>query len=144
MNLDEFRAVVDDFGADPDRWPTDVRAEAESFAASSREAGEILAREAEFDALFRTGPTEASENLRARILTIPGSTRQKRRRGKPLLGLPLGFLAPRLAGVVAAGLIGFLLGFNGLLAGLYPGAESSEPVDLSAMVYGLDMEEVSP
>ncbi|MDX1581871.1 MAG: hypothetical protein R3360_09635 [Alphaproteobacteria bacterium] len=148
MTLEDFRALVDGYGADPDRWPDELKPEAERFAAASSEAQAVLAAEAELDALLRAGPKTASPALRAQLLAIPTTRRQDRK--KPVgrvFGLPVGFLAPRFAGALAAGALGFLIGFNGLFAELYPTAQGSsaaeETVDLSAMIYGLDVEEIS-
>jgi anti-sigma factor RsiW len=140
MSMDEFRTLLDAWGADPGRWPNDRRAAAEALIARSEEAKRMLADEAAFDALLArtllegTPAGKPDAALTQRILAIPQSARQERRAG----GWRFGFLPalPRFAGLAAAAVIGFYIGTTSLFQPSQSLAADSETVNISDYVFG--------
>ncbi len=135
MTMEEFRSLLEAWGADPARWPDDRRAAAEALLARSAEARALLAEEAAFDALLAGAPgIPPSDAAVARILAIPATSRQERRAG----GWRFGFLPalPRFAGLAAAALLGFYIGTTSLFQPTQSMAADSETVNISDYVFG--------
>ena len=135
MGMDEFRTLLDAWGADPARWPSDRRAAAEALAARSDEARQLLADEAAFDALLGAEPApEPGPALTASILAIPRSARQERRG----FGWSFGFLPalPRFAGLTAAAVMGFYIGTTSLFQPGQSMTAEAETVNISDYVFG--------
>jgi hypothetical protein len=119
MNLDRFRELLDAYGADPRRWPEAERGPAIAYLATSREAQAAAARAGALDALLdAAGPPAAPKldpaTLAAKIAQTP---RRPVRREWPA-HWKVSFGWPGLAGLAAAALAGFLVGWSGLDAGL--------------------------
>ena len=104
MNAERFAAIVDTYGAEPRRWPSAERREAEAFAASAD--GRRLMRSAVVldDALLAHEAPAPSPGLRARVL----EARPQPRRGLLSVFRWRPDWAP--AGLAAAGLAGVLFG----------------------------------
>lgn len=67
--LERLKALLDAYGASPDRWPTDERAGAEALLKSNSGAQVLAADTQRFDALLDTAPTVApSPELYGRVL----------------------------------------------------------------------------
>lgn len=135
MRMDEFRNLLDAWGADPVRWPRERQGDAEALLVASEEARRLLADEAAFDALLAGAPgTPASAALMQNILAIPRTTRQERKAG----GWRLGFLPalPRFAGLAAAAVLGFYIGTTSLFQPAQSMAADSETVNISDYVFG--------
>ena len=135
MSMDEFRTLLDAWGADPGRWPRERQGDAEALLASSGEARLLLADEAAFDQLL-AGIPEATPSaaLLGNVLAIPRTAKQERKAG----GGRFGFLPalPRFAGLAAAALMGFYIGTTSLFQPMQSMAADSETVNISDYVFG--------
>jgi len=95
------------------------------------------------DAILSDAPStpKARAQLRQAILDVPHTHRQKHRYFAS--GMDWGFLLPRAAGLVGAGVLGFYIGVAGLLP--IPGAQpGTTPFDLTDMVFNTMSEEPTP
>ena len=87
MSLARFRALLDAYGADPDRWPAEERDAAHALLAQSPEAQRWRDASAQLDAILDRAPAPtASPELIERILATasphvprPASSRTSRR-----------------------------------------------------------------
>tara|TARA_R110002072_G_scaffold4404_9_gene30918 strand:- start:657 stop:1058 length:402 start_codon:yes stop_codon:yes gene_type:complete len=69
MTNERFLQILSAYGANPQRWPSAERAQAEAFAARHcEEWAEALAAEAELDALLGSGEGRPGDLLQRRIL----------------------------------------------------------------------------
>ena len=135
MSMEEFRNLLDAWGTDAGRWPSDRRNDALALLASSEEARLLLADEAAFDQLLAGMPEAApSAALTRNILAIPRTARHERKAG----GWRFGFLPalPRFAGLAAAALLGFYVGTTSLFQPARSMAADSETVNISDYVFG--------
>jgi hypothetical protein len=135
MGMDEFRTLLDAWGANAARWPRERQADAEALLASSEEARLLLADEAAFDALLAGMPEPTpGAALVQDILAIPRAARQDRRAG----GWRFGVLPalPRFAGLTAATLLGFYIGTTSLFQPAQSMAVDTETVNISDYVFG--------
>jgi len=136
MTLERLRELLDAHGADPDRWPAGERAAAEVLIEGRAEARALVAEAARLDALLDRWPAPAaSPFLAARIAALATDLPQR----KPSLAERLGWwlpgpVWPQLAGLAAALLIGFTLGFSGL------GANDAEAAWPDAGLYLVEWE----
>jgi hypothetical protein len=135
MTMEEFRSLLDAWGADPGRWPNDRRPGAEALLAMSGDARRMLADEARFDALLadRPAPVPGTALLDS-IMAIPASTRQERKAGR--WGFGFAPALPRFAGLAAAALLGFYIGTTSLFQPTQSMAADSETVNFSEYVFG--------
>ncbi|MGE0667397.1 MAG: hypothetical protein AB7O49_12640 [Sphingomonadales bacterium] len=135
MEMGEFRAMLEAWGADPARWPSDRRDGAEALLARSGEARALLAEEAAFDALLAGAPAaEPGAALTGRILAIPKSARQERKAFGWRFALPPAL--PRFAGLAAAAVMGFYIGTTSLFQPAQSLAAGGETVNISDYVFG--------
>tara|TARA_R110000868_G_scaffold12142_3_gene58884 strand:+ start:5256 stop:5657 length:402 start_codon:yes stop_codon:yes gene_type:complete len=69
MTEERFRQILSAYGANPQRWPSAERAQAEAFAARHpAQLAAALAAEAELDALLGKAERQPGELLQRRIL----------------------------------------------------------------------------
>ena len=69
MNLDRFKQILDSYGANPDRWPSDERAAAEDLLGRSAEARDLVAEYAALDSILDVLPAgEVSQSLKEAVL----------------------------------------------------------------------------
>lgn len=134
MNLDRFQELLDAYGADPRRWPEAERGAAIAFLSDSAEAQARAARARALDALLEeAGPPAAPkldpEALAASITRTP--QRPARREWPGPWTASFGW--PGLAGLAAAALAGFLVGWSGLGAELGP-ANNGDVAELISSV----------
>ncbi len=135
MSMDEFRTLLEAWGADPARWPRERQTGAQALLASSGEARMLLADEAAFDALLAGVPeTVPSAALMQGILAIPRTAKQERKAG----GWRFGFLPalPRFAGLATAAMLGFYIGTTSLFQPARSMAADTETVNISDYVFG--------
>ena len=127
MALDRFRDLLDAYGADPHRWPTDRRAAAEALVAASVEARAARDEAAALDRMLDLAPAPApSPELMARVLAAAPRGAHARRRGwltRLFAGLDPAGTPFRPAGALAAALIlgvltGFVMGSDGATGSL--------------------------
>ncbi|MEN3975166.1 hypothetical protein [Emcibacter sp. SYSU 3D8] len=135
MRLEEFRSLLDAWGADPGRWPGERREAAEALLAVSDEARRLLAEEAAFDGLLAGAPPAApSAALLDSVLAIPRTARQTRKAGSWRFGfLPV---LPRFAGLAAAAMLGFYIGTTSLFQPVQTMAADNDTVIISDYVFG--------
>ncbi|WP_094456803.1 hypothetical protein [Niveispirillum lacus] len=138
MTKRDFLDLLDQYGADPSRWPAPSRLAADRALAVDAELRALLATEQTLiAALADLPPASASPTLRRLVMNIP-------------LEHPRAVAAPSLAGllmagwrrwtagmatVTAAGLIGFVLGYGQLVP--LPTASAGEQVvaeDLASLL----------
>jgi hypothetical protein len=119
MTIEEFKVLVETYGANVAHWPEAVRADAKAFSEASAEAHRLLDAEAALDRLLDAADTApATRALEDRILTAfpdrprtsggarrlftfapPRWTRAAALAASLLLGLAAGAELPALAGV---------------------------------------------
>lgn len=127
--LARFRELIDAYGADPKRWPTAERAEAETLLARLPEAASLQREAAALDALLDLAPAPAAPRLEAatlaaRIATAPQETiRPWRLRFRDEFWI-------RAVGLAAAAIIGFVVGTT-QMADLGEPASSPAPIDVA-------------
>jgi len=133
MTDEDFLRHLDDYGASPQRWPAELRAEAEAALARSPALRAALEDAAAFDRLL-TAPAAPVEDARvARLLSAVGAAA----RAVPQEGVVMLLLGRmprrRVAGFCVALLtLGWLTGgwFAGHLAGPLPTAPRSQELAL--------------
>ncbi|MCP4328078.1 MAG: hypothetical protein GY791_06540 [Alphaproteobacteria bacterium] len=139
MTLERFKSLAAAYGAEIGRWPGESQDEARRLIAHSAEARAVVSAEADLDRLLATWQIvepspDVARRVReaARISPQHGGAPKSQNKG---LGH---WLWPQLASAAAAAVLGFALGWSGLWS-----ADSSmaEPIDLSAYVVGVDVEE---
>ena len=70
MTLERLKALLDAYGASPDRWPVDERPGAEALLKDNRDAQALAADTRRFDTVLDSAPAATpSPELRARILS---------------------------------------------------------------------------
>ena len=141
MTRDDFKQLIDTYGASPDRWPSSLRADAKAFVASSDEAPALLASMAHVDSMLDTLSNDGAVSTATldTILSVP--QRHKRHwRWFDRSDMDFRFILPRLAGMAAAGIIGFTLGLTGVVP--FPANADDDVVyDLTDMVFASVYEE---
>lgn len=103
MTPERFRAIIEAYGATPQRWPAAERAAAESFARSNTEAKALLLREAELDDLL--GRYSVRSPGSALTDAIVASARRSRKSSLGYLLKGFGFISAGLAGAIAGALL---------------------------------------
>lgn len=130
MDIERFKALIEAYGSDADRWPELERAAALTFVEGSAEAHRLLEEEIALDRALDAVPTQSvSRTLEDRILaTLParGATRDvwwrslAAQRWAPaaavacslVLGLLVGASLPGLVGITAGDADPALMAFN--------------------------------
>jgi len=138
MRLDDFQALVDAWGGDPNRWPDDRRDAAEALLEQSEQARAVLAEAAQLDRLLASAADVAvSTALRQRIGALPGQVSQERKATSTGGRWGLGGLLPRFAGAALALAVGFYVGTLNLDPIVSP-FESTEAqtIDVADYVFG--------
>lgn len=142
MPLDRIRALLDTYGAMPERWPEEERAAAQDLLAESNDAQALLRETTLFDgALDLVEAPAPSEELARRIeelVYLRPATATQRPRQKPSLAHRLRSwrAAWRPAVLAASGALGLAIG----VAAAQPSKTTSPPfdtVELSALAGGL-------
>ena len=119
MGLARFRAILDAFGAEPQRWPAADRASAEALLAGSAEARRLQEEAAVLDDLLaQSEAPPPSQQLRAMILrAAPARPAIERGSIRRLWDAAVSVLAGELGGPrPAGGLLGIAL-LLGMVAG---------------------------
>lgn len=140
MMIWRFRRLIEAHGGDPEHWPAERRAAAEALLRQSRRARDLLdeARQldAALDADVRPG---GDERLAALIVARATALPQERLGAAPIaIGWSLPRLWPQAAGLAAAGVLGFVVGWTDLL----PSPAAADGFDLADFIdAGADDEE---
>jgi hypothetical protein len=135
MAFERFRTIVDAYGADPDRWPADERAEALALVACSAEASAYAQQAEALDTLLDAAPLRSTATVDAAAFAILIARTSAHTRGaaastgatvtpfaaraarKPASLVSRAFGWPNFAALAAAGVVGFLIGWSNLNAG---------------------------
>lgn len=150
MTPDRKRELLEAYGADPARWPSDENPNEVSDGADTAGLSGTQAEAGRLDALLALYTVEpASRGLQNALLEIPGQAVDIRDVGRdmgktsrpaptprPVWGL-LGALrgvVPQLAGLAIASALGFMVG----VADLLPAQDQSVAVDVSGLALGED------
>lgn len=143
MMIGRFRRLLEAHGADPARWPPELRPAAERLMAASAKARSLLAEAQALDKALRSvammeAPDDEglAERIIARATALPQERSLPLKTAEEPFRLSLRWLLPQAAGLAAAGIVGFVVGFSGLLPGNGDGT-----VDLSDFAAGLEFEE---
>lgn len=138
-----FRRLLEAHGGDPARWPPELRPAAERLMAASGKARSLLAEAQALDKAMRSGAMmeapfdeDLAERIVARATALPQERRQPLIATEEPFRLSLRWLLPQAAGLAAAGIVGFVVGFSGLLP-----VNGDGTVDLSDFATGLEIEE---
>jgi len=151
MKLGRFQAILDAYGASPERWPERERADALALSRSSLVAARALASaralDGALDALAQTADPIGDAQMRALQARIIAAATPLARSRAPGLGFKpalLGWLGldltpaqlwPSLAGLSFMTALGFAVGLNGLIDN--PTAESDDSVTVSSIDFVL-------
>jgi len=135
MMIWRFRRLLEAYGANPAHWPPDERAAAEALCGRSAEARAALAEARRLDRLLAVdalaGPDDAlTASIIARTTAVP-QERPAIARATDVSGWSMPPLWQPAAGLLAAALIGFVVGWANLLPPVLGGEET---VDLSDYV----------
>ena len=123
MMIWRFRRLVAAYGADPARWPHGQRGRADALLARSDKARALLAEAQAFDALLLAdAKPPADEQLAAAIVARTIDVPQERAPAVApsraiALDWSLSRLWPQAAGLAAAAVLGFVIGWTDLLPG---------------------------
>ena len=115
--IDRLRSLIDAYGADPERWPTDERAAALLLLANSAEA-RAYARDAEaLDAMLNRVPLRPTITVDPAALAAQITRAPKHRPAARFAWFPrpaFGFGWPNCAALAAAAIVGFVVGWTDL------------------------------
>lgn len=114
MNIARLQEILDAFGADPKRWPEGERAAALSLIAGSEEARQRQQSARRLDALLdAAAPVSLDLDAAAMVAHIAAATGNVRRFPGRRAG-PIPVLWPGAAGLAAAAVAGFVVGWFNL------------------------------
>lgn len=103
MTPERFRAIIEAYGATPQRWPAAERAAAESFARRHPEAKSLLLSEAELDDLLGRYPVQPPGCALTGAVIASALPFRTSSFGYILKGF--GFISAGLAGAIAGALL---------------------------------------
>ena len=123
MKLGRLSAILEAYGADPERWPADEREAALALTRSSVPAARALAEARMLDSMLleQSFPDIADEPERFTLLHSAIVSATRRRVVQTWFGRWFGFdltpsqLWPSVAGLALASVLGFAVGLGGLL-----------------------------
>jgi hypothetical protein len=138
MKLERFCKILAAHGADPERWPAPERSAAEALLAASAEARAALADTRGLDRLLDALPRPRPE-LDAGTVAARAIARSQGLTGGPSAAPRRGWLwlAPSLAGLAGAAVLGFFIGWTETDAA----ATAAQDTDYSGYVASLDVED---
>ena len=142
MKLSRLSAILEAYGADPERWPVDEREAALALTRSSVPAARALAKARMLDALLleQSFPDIADEPARFTLLHSSIVSATRRRVVLTWFGRWFGFdltpsqFWPSVAGLALASLLGFAVGLGGLLQ-----TETDHDTDEIAVLSPIDL-----
>ena len=145
MKLNRLSAILEAYGADPERWPAEEREAALALTKSSVPAARALAEARMLDSVLlqQSLPDIADETEQFTLLHSAIVSQARLRPTHTWFGRWFGFdlsplqLWPSLAGLAVASVLGFAVGLGGLLQTEtdHDGDEIAvlSPIDLSAI-----------
>lgn len=130
MTIERLRTILSAYGANPARWPSAERAKAEALIARSPEARAALAEARVLDDTLDRAITPVPYLDPVALAAAASAGPQERRKGGAARRLWWLEWSP-LAGLVAAGIVGLVIGLSGL-TGHKGHAQASEEAPVSA------------
>ena len=125
MTLKEFQHLLDLYGGDRRLWPMALRGDADALLAGGGAAGELMAAAQALDRLLETAAdAQPRPGLAADIMAMAAAAPQITIPARPRL--PTRPILGGLAGLAASALLGFVVGWSGLLL---PGSASADLSD---------------
>ena len=145
MKLGRFSAILEAYGADPNRWPSGEREDALALTKSSVPAARALAEARILDSVLlqQALPDIAQETERFTLLHL-AIVSGARRRTITWFGRWFGIdlapsqLWPSVAGLALATVLGFAVGLGGLLQ-----AETDHDADEVSVLSAIDLSAIS-
>jgi hypothetical protein len=141
VKLGRFSAILETYGADPERWPADEREAARALAKSSLPAVRALADARALDSVLlqQAFPDIAEEPERFTLLHSAIVSGARHRAGTWFgrwfgIDLAPSQLWPSVAGLALATVLGFAVGLGGLLQ-----AETDHDVDEVSALTAIDL-----
>src|SRR3954469_25480825 len=121
MTKDDFRNLFDAHGADPSRWPTELREQATALIGSNAEARADLDNARELDAMLARFSAISPEDEKSALRVIGKLNGPLPRKKQPFWRVPAALLDwqfapawPRVAALAGCMLIGFTAGIAGV------------------------------
>jgi hypothetical protein len=138
VDLARLAQLLDAYGADPKRWPTEERQGARDLIAASPEAEALVRRAAALDALFDQAPgREPPPELVAAILAA--ASRHPRRSRLAAALWPFGPVWQPAAALVGSALLGIALGVNAPIPfGADPAEQAVTQEEFTDLAFGPD------
>jgi hypothetical protein len=129
MTIARLRIILDAYGAAPERWPETERAAALALIAQAPEARAAVAAASALDATLGAYPNPAENainplKLVAAITAQPQLGQPLRPQAKPPARITIGW--PNFAGLAAAAIAGFLVGWSGLDRSVLPAPPTND------------------
>jgi hypothetical protein len=132
MNRERLDELIDAYGADPVRWPAAERAAAQALLARTPDARTRLAEAAALDSRLDSWPGSVPALDPARLAAAASAVPQPRPLSRPRTAIRwTPFAWQGAAGLAAAALAGFLIGWSGLDTTLT--APTADNIDSVAM-----------
>jgi len=113
MTIERLRTILSAYGANPARWPASERAKAEALIARSAEARDALVEARALDATLDRAITPVPYIDPVALAAAASASPQEKRKGGAARRLWWLEWSP-LAGLVAAGIVGLVIGLSGL------------------------------
>lgn len=136
MTIARLRTLLDAYGAAPQRWPEEERAAALALIAQSSEARAAVAAAEALDATLGAyaNPAENAINPLKLVAAITAQPQQPQRsQPKPAATGRITIGWPNFAGLAAAAVAGFLVGWSGIDQSVLP---SAAPNDTAQTLFG--------
>jgi hypothetical protein len=134
MTPKQFKALAAAYGSRIERWPPETRADARALARDDEAMRQFLETEAALDRCLDSWPVETPSPELAR--SIREAARLGARDAGPRTEAARSltrWLWAEFAGIAAAAVIGFVIGWSGIWS---PAPSSADTVDLSGFVFG--------
>jgi hypothetical protein len=145
VKLGRFSAILEAYGADPQRWPSDEREDALALTKSSVPAARALAEARALDAILlqQAFPDIARQAERFAVLHSAIISGARRRTGTWFgrwfgIDLAPSQLWPSVAGLALATVLGFAVGLGGLLQ-----VETDHDADEVSVLSAIDLSAIS-
>lgn len=141
MGLERLQQIIEAYGADPARWPQAELVAAEALLARSAEARAALAEARTLDAALDVWKAPLPDPWAAQRIARAARDLPQRRitlRERLAAFLPLEPVWPQLAGLTAALVLGFFIGFSD-----FSDVDTTESLDVASIVLGISSWEYS-
>ena len=124
MTIDRLQTILDAYGASPARWPEAEREAALALIAQSAEARAAVSQAGALDATIDTYGNPAANAINPLKLVAAVTANPQRPQAKPSTRITIGW--PNFAGLAAALVAGFIVGWSGLDRRVLPAPPPSE------------------